>query len=259
MHRRLLILFAWLATVAGTVASAAGASANPPLVVAITDTAQPFSYRDANGKLAGFNVDIALALCRQMQRSCRFDIHPFPEILPRVAAGQADIGLGNYLRTPAREQQVSFSIPYWHSTSSFIGLRTLHLPSLAQLPQQYRICVTRGSKQFAFLQTLAGGRTDALVVTAGNQEAFDSLVGKQCALVLVPTLQGLNFLQSTVGAGYTYVGAPLAQEGLGGSVHLISRPDDTHLKDQIDNALKNIIADGSHNRISRKYFPFDIF
>lgn len=258
MHRRRSFVLSMLLAIACPAAWSASPEVPRPLVVAISQSTPPFSYQDTNGRLVGFNVDIAQLLCKHLRRPCRFDVMPFQDILPSIAAGRADVGLGNFLRTPEREQQVRFSRPYWRSTSSFVGPRTLRLPSLAQLTAQHSICATRGSKQFGFLQALASDRPAAVVAASSNQEVFAHLVDKRCTLALAPTLQGLNFLQSAAGAGHGFIGAPLTQDGLGGDVHIIARPDAPELLIGIDKSLADSIADGTHKRLMRKYFPFDI-
>ncbi len=239
-------------------AAASGQTGGPPLVVAITGTAVPFSYLDEKGELVGFNADIAHAICQRLKRACRFEVRKFPEILPMVAAGRADIGIGNYLKTPDRENQVLFSIAYWRSTSSFIGTERLKLPAPEAIARQLRTCVTEGSRQHGYLQGLTQRQAEMILPSATNQQAFENLAAGRCALVLAPTMQGLNFLQSPAGKGYAFLGAPLSQEGLGGDVHLIVKPDADNLRQQIDAALRGLIADGTHSRLSQKYFPFPI-
>lgn len=233
-------------------------AATEPVVVAITGTAVPFSHLDEQGELVGFNVDIVRAICQRLKRECRFDVHKFPEILPMVAAGKADIGVGNYLRTPEREHRVRFSLPYWRSTSSFIGAQTLKLPPLDLIPLQHRLCIAQDSKQLAFMQSLAKGKTDAIIPTTSNQQTLDHLMARDCTLILVPTMQGLNFLQSPAGKGFAFLGSPLTQEGLSGDVHIVIKPAAADLQQRIDAILRELIADGTHERLSRKYFPFSV-
>lgn len=258
MHHPRHFILSLLAAMACWSAIAASQAKLPPLVVAITGTAVPFSYLDEKGELDGFNVDITRAICQRLKRACRFEVRKFPEILPLVAAGKADIGVGNYLKTPERQTQVLFSMAYWRSTSSFIGLQGTRLPPPEASAKQQRICVNDGSKQHSHLQELARGQPDMIVPTATNQQAFEGLTTGRCTLVLTPTMQGLSFLQSPAGKDHAFLGAPLSQEGLGGEVHLIIKPGDENLRQQIDTALRGLIADGTHQRLSQKYFPFNI-
>lgn len=228
-----------------------------PLVIAITDSAQPFSQYDARGKLAGFNVDLVHELCRRLAQPCTLRAMPFPEILPAVAGGQADIGMGNLLKTPERERQVRFSIPYWRSTSSFVGLRGSELPRTEEQLPHGRICAITGTHQLRYLQQLK--RSDGRIVTTqGNGETLDKLARGECDLVLLPTVQALPFLQSPAGQAFAFIGTPRTRQHLGGDVHIALPPDNSGLQQRVDAALLEMIRDGTHERLSRRHFPFSI-
>lgn len=237
--------------------SSAATAQQAPLVVAITNTVASFSIADDKGHLTGFNADFVRAICDKLKRECRFDARPFPEILPRVAGGQADLGVGNYLRTPEREQQVRFTMPYWRSTSSFIGIPSHRLPPLDELGLHHSLCLTEGSRQIDFIRKQPG-RPIRIEVTGNNQAAFDGLRDGRCSLLLLPTLQALDFLRSPAGKPYAFLGKPLSEQGLGGDVHMVVRPDQPALLAQINAAIQALIDDGTHERIARQYFPFKL-
>lgn len=241
-------------------ALAAPAGYAQELVVAITATAPSFSQRGADGELSGFNVDLVRAICARLGRTCRLEATPFPEIIPGVAAGRADLGVGNTLKTPERERQVAFTVPYWRSTSSFLGPRaaaTGFRPEAALA--EARVCVVRETRQAAHVVQLAGrdghGRVMAL---PGNADVLAALRGGQCAYAFLPTMQALPFLQSVDGAAYAFLGTPESRDGLGGDVHMVVRPDQPELLRQINRALDELIRDGTHERLSRRHFPFSI-
>jgi ABC-type amino acid transport substrate-binding protein len=229
-----------------------------PLRVAIPDTVSSFSIADEKGQLSGFNVDFANAICAKLARDCHFDTRPFPDILPAVASGADDLGVGNYLRTPAREKQVHFTRPYWRSTSSFAGKPDHPLPPLDEIKLHHKICLTQGSRQLDFMAALPG-KPDAVVVTQNNQDAFNGLRDGRCSLILQPTMQVLGFLRQPEGKAYAFLGKPLGDHGLGGDVHMVVRPDGKALLKQVDTAIQELIADGTHERLSRQYFPFKLF
>jgi len=238
------------------IATAAPALARP-LLIAITDSAAPFSQRNARGELTGFNVDLARELCKRLAQACRLQAMPFPDILPAVAAGKADLGMGNLLKTPERERLVRFSAPYWRSTSSFIGPHGSTLPTADDRLPQASVCAIADTRQHHYLQQLKrdGG---SIVATHGNGETLDKLTRGECTLALLPTVQALPFLQSPAGREFAYVGAPRTRQQLGGDVRIALPPDDAELQQRVDAALRAMIRDGTHERLSRRYFPFSI-
>lgn len=235
--------------------ASAGALAEATLQVAITDTAPPFAYRDDKGALKGFNVDLVQALCQRLQRACRIEVLRFPEVIPAVGGGRFDIGVANTLRTPEREKLVRFSRVVWRSTSSLIGHRELGGAPLATLLKRETTCAIAGTRQLGWL----GENTPSPPLAAsGNQELLKLLGQNQCTLALMPTQQALAFLQGKEGQAFAYIGAPLTDSGLGGDVHMVLRPGNDSLKDEIDSALDALIRDGTHERLSRRHFPYSI-
>jgi ABC-type amino acid transport substrate-binding protein len=228
------------------------------LVIAVTPSSKPFSYTSEAGELSGFNVDMGRAVCERLGERCRFETMSFPAIVPAVAAGRADIGIANFLKTPERERLVAFTVPYWRSTSSFIGPASTLVRDAADAVARLRVCSIDGSLQQAYLRGLPGDGSARLVGAGSNQAVLDQLVAGRCDAALLPTLQALPFLQSPTGRGFAFLGTPLAQEGLGGSVHMVVRPDQPELRRRVDEAIQALIRDGSHERASRRYFPFSI-
>lgn len=227
------------------------------LVVAVTNSSVPFAYTNPEGELIGFNIDLGRAICEHLKRPCRFEAMDFPKVIPAVNTGRADIGLGNTLKTAEREKLVAFSVPIWRSTSSFIGATGISLATPADALKGRTVCVVDGAIQQTFLRKL-GGPSASLLARATNQEVLESLRLGECKLALLPTMQALPFLQSGAGKRYTYIGTPLSQDGLGGTVHVVVRPDQADLQASVNEAIQALIRNGRHEKISRRYFPFSI-
>lgn len=228
------------------------------LVVVLTPKSVPFSYSDDQGRLVGFNVDIANAICRELARSCRLEVMPFPEIIPAVSGRGVDLGLGNFLRTPEREALVRFSAPYWRSTSVFVGRPGSPAGENGEFLPDGRICVIAGSMQAKYLDARIGDRADGVIDVAANQDLLDRLQDETCASALLPSMQALAFLRSDEGRPFVFLAAPLVEQDLGGTVHIAIRPDDPGLLESVDRAIATLVRSGEHERIARKYFPFNI-
>ena len=53
-----------------------------------TDGYPPFVFRDQHGRLTGFNVDLARALCQELGSSCALRIKDFEVLLPALDEGR---------------------------------------------------------------------------------------------------------------------------------------------------------------------------
>lgn len=233
------------------------AARSAELVVAVTPTVVPFSYLDERRELTGFNVEFGRAICLKIGVTCRFEAMSFVQILSTVSASQADIGMGNALKTPEREKQVAFSVPYWRSTSSFFGVSGTTFKNPRDALDKYRTCAIHGSRQHAYLSQL-GAKQSQLIASTNNQDTIDSVRKRLCPLAMAPTMQILTFLQSPEGKGFSFLGTPLTDQGLGGTVHLVVRPDKPELLGRVNQAIKDLILDGTHEKLTRRYFPFSI-
>jgi hypothetical protein len=73
-----LVLAALLATFA------AGASAADKISFGVSATYPPFESLDASNQIVGFDIDLAKALCKQMQADCTFTNHAFDSLIPSL-------------------------------------------------------------------------------------------------------------------------------------------------------------------------------
>ncbi len=234
------------------------AAGEDALRVVLTPRSVPFSYIGEDGELAGFNVDMAKAICAELGRRCALDTLAFPEIIPAVASGRYDLGVANFLRTPEREREVAFTVPYWRSTSVFVGKAGRRVGAVEELLRDTPVCAIGSSGQLRFLIERAGTHVANVRAMPSNQDVLDALQSGECPVALLPTMQVLPFLQSARGQGLAFLAAPLAESGLGGTVHMVVRPGDPELREAIDRALQRLIASGVHERAARRYFPFSI-
>ncbi|THF66302.1 amino acid ABC transporter substrate-binding protein [Pseudothauera nasutitermitis] len=248
----------WMGALALSGALAVQAFAGDELRVVLTPRSVPFSLLTESGEMVGFNVDMARAVCAEIGRTCKLEVLPFPEIVPAVAAGRYDLGVANFLRTPERERQVAFTVPYWRSTSVFVGRQGIRVEPLASLLADTTVCAIDGSAQWSYLLARAGASAETVRALPSNQDVLDGLGSGACPAALLPTMQVLPFMQGERGHGLAFLGAPLGEAGLGGPVHMIVRPDAPELRAAVDRALRRLIANGEHERAARHYFPFSI-
>lgn len=251
MKRFIPLAFMVVATLFGRVVHAADYK------VAVTPSSVPFSYQDDQGQHVGFNVDIAKELCKILKATCEIIPVPFPEILGKVHEGEFDFALPNMLKTAKRAKKAAFTMPYWRSTSSFVGPVDYSFGSLDRVVATEKICAIQKTRQMGYLKK--NGIVDQnLILSKTSTETIKAMKEGRCTLYLMPTMQSFSFLQSDAGRGYGYLGKPIFDQGLGGDVHMIVRPDRPDLLKDINDALGAIMEDGRHDQITKRYFPFAI-
>ncbi len=81
----------------------------------------PFESMDAGNKIVGFDVDLANALCKEIDATCTFSNQSFDSLIPGLKFRRIDAVMAGMDITPEREKQVLFSKPYYDNSALFIG------------------------------------------------------------------------------------------------------------------------------------------
>ena len=234
------------ALLAGMTASAGAAET---IRFATEASYSPFEFVDANNAMQGFDIDLANALCKEMQAQCTFTNQAFDSLIPSLRFRRFDAVISGMDITPERLQQVAFTQPYYENSAIFIAQKG-KFTDLASLKgkrvgmqngtthQKYLMdkhpeitAVPYDSYQNAILD-LKNGRLDAVF---GDSAVVNEWLKKDADL-------------ATVGDKITdkaYFGT-----GLGIAV----RQDNHALLDQFNTALNKVRQDGTYQTIYQKWF-----
>ncbi|MBR0476579.1 MAG: amino acid ABC transporter substrate-binding protein [Treponema sp.] len=85
------------------------------LRVAITEVDQPpFYFMDKNGKLSGYDIDLATKMAEELgvKLVITRDAPTFNDLIPLISSGKADLAISKLSRTLTRSKFVKFSTPY---------------------------------------------------------------------------------------------------------------------------------------------------
>ena len=113
---RLGLLFMVAGLSSAFVESAAGQQQPPePLKVAVKELV-PFVFKDAEGKLTGFSIDLWHAIADELNTPYEYvEVETVGDQLEAVRAGRADVAIAGISITGDREQIVDFSLPYYRA------------------------------------------------------------------------------------------------------------------------------------------------
>lgn len=90
------------------------------LVVGTSGSQPPFCMTTKDGKLIGFDIDLATVMAASMGVRLRFETMPFADLLPALEAGKVDMVLSGLTITPKRNLSVAFVGPYFISGKSVL-------------------------------------------------------------------------------------------------------------------------------------------
>ena len=90
-------------------------------IFGVSATYPPFESIGANNEIVGFDIDLAKALCKQMQAECTFTNHAFDSLIPSLKFRKYDAVISGMDITPERSKQVSFTTPYYENSAVVIA------------------------------------------------------------------------------------------------------------------------------------------
>jgi His/Glu/Gln/Arg/opine family amino acid ABC transporter permease subunit len=225
------------------------AKADPaPLRVGLTGKYPPFNYWDNEGKLVGFDVDVAQWICAQIQRPCEFKTLQWDGILASLLAHKIDVVIGSMSITPEREKQVLFSAPY---TESGVQLFVRESSKAPDSPG-FRIGATLGTT-YADLAKIAFPKAE-LVIYRGDLEILQDITAGRIDGLLFDRLAGFHAI-SRMGegigdAGLTPWGRPLQIE----RIAIPIRKSEPELKRAIDDAIVTLRGSATYPQLLKKHF-----
>lgn len=236
--------------------SVALAHADNALRVGVDPNLKPFVYQDTNGEIKGFDVDIAKALCEDIDMECVFVTTDWDGLIPSLNSRKIDAIVSSMSITDDREKVVDFTRPYYKSPSQlmvkegFTGLSTGD-----------RVGVLRGSTDEAYANDVFRPR-GVVVVSYGNQnEAFLDMKAERLVAVLGPSIElHAGLIDTPDGKGYILFGPMLDDpKYYGPGIGIAVRENDTKLTTDLNDAINRIHDSGEWQSISDKYFDFDIW
>jgi arginine/ornithine transport system substrate-binding protein len=238
------------------VAAAPAAPAAPAeLRVAIDPTYEPFTFKTADGKPTGFDVDIATALCEQIKRKCEFVEQVWDSMIPGLNAKKYDVIISSMSITDDRLKEVDFTEKYYNTPSRIVLKKSVKFTDVASIKGK-KIGVLKGSTQ----EKYAMGDLKPAGVVVNSYEAQDQVYldiksGRLDGTVADYMEVTGGFLSKPEGANYQLVGPDLKMPqyfGYGAGIAL--RKGEDKLKGELSAAIKTIRGNGTYKTINDKYF-----
>jgi polar amino acid transport system substrate-binding protein len=167
-------------------ASRTSKDASPPRRVVIrflTDSDYPpFDFYDEDGILVGFNVDLARAICLELNTSCDIKVRPWDELIPDLLKGDADAVIAGHKVTADALKRVDFTDRYFHTPGRFAGRKeTAQVEMTPSGLEGKRIAVARGTPHEAFLRAFF--RDSPLVIYENADLAREALAAAKADFI----------------------------------------------------------------------------
>ena len=262
MKKTFTLLAAALAVVALGVPQTASAET---LRVGMECTYAPFNFRNADGELEGYDVDVAKGVAGLIGADLEFVCQQWDGMIPALLANKFDLVVASMSITDTRLEKMDFSQPYRISVGRLVGKKNAGLNLFDDagkpIPANFagvKVGLERASTYASWFEAVL---PDAEVALYDENEALylDLVNGRTDVIMTNPMKAYLRFLSKEDGADFEFVSPQVDERkffGIGVGIGLRKGNDD--LKARLNGALKTLTENGSLETYSLKYFPFAI-
>ena len=220
----------------------------------------PFNYFDEDNVLTGFNVDVARAICLELDAACDIQVRPWAALLPALAKGEAEAVIASHSVTPNTLKVADFTDRYYFTPARFAGKRAMaKLDATPEGLEGMRIAVAKGTAHEAYLRAFF--RDSAIRVFETVELARDALIVGTADLLFDDGISLAFWLNGTASrACCEFKGGPFAEpKYFGDGIGIAVKRDDAQLKTMINSALKRLRESGRYEELLLRYFPLRVF
>lgn len=209
----------------------------------------PFEFIDAGNKIQGFDVDLANALCKEMQAECSFTNQAFDSLIPSLKFKRFDAVMAGMDITPEREKQVLFTKPYYDNSALFVAQKG-KVADVAALKGK-KVGVQNGTTHQKYLTDKHPEITT--VPYDSYQNAILDLKNGRVDAVFGDTAVVNEWLKQN--ATLAAVGDKVTDKDyFGTGLGIAVRQKNTDLQGKFNAALDKIKQDGTYETIYKKWF-----
>ncbi|MCZ7679404.1 MAG: transporter substrate-binding domain-containing protein [Sandaracinaceae bacterium] len=211
----------------------------------------PFEYVDENNEIVGFDPDLMNAIAERAGFEIEWVNTRWDGIFVALASGEFDAVSSAATITDEREEIVNFSNPYFNAGQMIAVLedRASEIQSPEDLPG-LKVGVQSGTTG-----DIAASEIDGVEVVRYDEItlAFQALGNGTIDAIVNDGPVSADIIAKNPELGAVMVGDPFTDEFYGIAV----QPDMPELLDAINDALAELIADGTYNDIYNKWFGMD--
>lgn len=228
---------------------------NGKIIMGLDDSFPPMGFRDENGELVGFDIDLARAVADHLGVELELQPIDWSTKEMELEAGNIDVIWNGYTITDERKERVLMSDPYMENDQVIVVLADSDIKTLDDLEGKI-VAVQEGSSA----QSLLEEEKPELLATFGDFVGFKDYVtalmdvdsGQVDALAV--DLVVADYYLSKKPGQYVILDETLAPEQYG----IGFRKTDKAFYDEVQKAFNEMKQDGTSAEISEEWFGRDV-
>lgn len=224
------------------------------------DDYPPFNYRDEDGALTGFNVDLARAICEELSVECEVRAMPWESLLPALAKEEADAAVASMRSDGRTLSQADFTEGYYHTPARFVARKDSPLDDVNPEALEGRtIGVIQDTTHELFLRTFYP--TARITAFADADAARQALREGKVELLFGDGISLMFWLNGTASNGCCEFrgGAYSEPRYFGDGIGIAVRRGNRKLREALEYGLDQVRASGRFEELLLRYFPMSVF
>jgi lysine-arginine-ornithine-binding protein len=260
----------------------AGGSANSKdwshVRIGVEGAFPPWNMIGADGKLAGFDIDLSQDLCRRAGVECELIAGEWTSLIPSLNAGKFDLVLTLGINE-ARKKVVDFTIPYASGVATFIIAKNGPVAAMPMTGERLNLNDKAvADPVMAEIGKIIKGKTIGVVQSTSQEQLIRAYFGNEVEIRTYKSSpeRDLDIRAGRIDAGFdsgVYATSTLDKPGnedlamtgplmkgamLATEVALGMRKGETELKAIVDKAIREAAADGTIRKLSVKWSKIDL-
>lgn len=224
------------------------------LVIGLDDTFAPMGFRDKDGTLTGFDIDLATAVCAKLGVTAKFQPIEWSAKEMELASGKIDCIWNGMSVTPEREESMSLSNAYLNNKIIVMTKEGISVADKADL-KNHKVGVQAGSSALETAKADAVWAEIESIVT--EYPTYDEVImdfnAGRLDCMMIDEVFG-NYKNTNLGG---ILGT--ADFDFGDDLYAVGfRKSDTELTDAVNQALAALAEEGKSAEISEKWFGKNI-
>lgn len=220
----------------------------------------PLFSKDASGEWHGWEIDMMNAVCTQMKEKCSIVDMSWDGLIPGLLAKKFDVIWSDMSITNDRKKTIDFTDKYYNTPSKLVGAKDGHAGTSPDDLAGKTIGIQVSTVQEQYYQKYFSAKSSTKTYSTLDESLQDLSAGR-IDYVFADAISLGEFLKSDGGKECCEDKGNVANDpsilgfGVGGGL----RKEDTELRQKINAAIKAVRDSGEYDKITKKYFPFDIY
>ena len=225
------------------------------VTVGVDDTFVPMDFRQKNGQLIGYDVDLANAVFKQYGINVSFQTIDWSMNTTELKNGTIDLIWNGFSKNPEREAKVSFSKTYLYTSQVLVSLKKNKINTIAAMKNK-TLGVQTGSSGYNDVMKYPKvfknhiKNQDPILYDSFTNAFIDLNAGRIQGLLIDSTYANYYISRQKHPENFTEIDSPFPKEEFGVGM----RKSDLTLHKKINYALEKLAKNGTLTKINHKWF-----